>query len=898
MNFLRELEINNLPKILSSQIFTGKAKNVGDAGHRRGFLTQLEEYLTSKMGRLFFAKSLNKKLMLNIGFLTIFSQLIFAQTPFTNERRTFLIIENSGTNQFAELTINPQNSAISTSLINNNLNANINAIGFRSTDNFLYGINQNTLNLIRIDATGQIDVLTTLNINLNNLYLAGDVSPDGKYLTIIGSDDGNDQELIHIDLESPTFDIQVINLAGGTFFADIVYNPFNGDLYGFDKENNGLAKINGSNITGFPPMAPDKEVYGLYYDAFGTLFGYGNALNGVTNALYIFDPSNGSSTQVTTGAPSIAADVAGCPYAIQINNDALPNSSFPCTELVFAYAIANGSSQTIFNTQIEHQLPPGFTFLEVLQNDLSGTVDMAAPPEIFRLNDVTIPPGVFDLEISVEIGDIAGGEYNSQATINDLPILFGETLLSNDPETIRELDSTEVEVIRIDEDSLFFSNLVCEDEELIIDASTYGNNVVWNDGSTDLEQIVTNEGVYFFESSTSCQSVVVTYDVTFASCPFTVELGLRIFPKITLPCSEVFFTYIIENSSGGERTNVFLKDELPEGFEVVTLLSNPFIGIWNQADPNVVLIEGMNIPLGTDSIQFLIKIGNIPPKEYQNVGILGNLPPEIGTFRISDDPSTQLIDSSRIEVLGVETDSFYIEEYLCPDEIITLDGSDFGIGHLWDNGSTETSIEVSEPGQYNLTVFDGCEPTYIFYTVAPAPDLWADFDKESITIIQGKSAILAPNITNLGNDLSISWQDEEGLIDCDLCPELEVSPFESTTYQINIANETCLDSAAIFINVDIVRRIFAPNVFSPNGDGINDIFYIQSPDYGILKELIIFDRWGGEVYQSKDAQLNTPQNGWGTQTLNLRPDVYLWRAQIEFIDGSVDYFYGNVALIK
>lgn len=63
----------------------------------------------------------------------------------------------------------------------------INAIGYRRTDNLIYGINPSSHDLFSIDATGQATFVTSLSgINRNHHYIAGDVSPDGSRLVIQG----------------------------------------------------------------------------------------------------------------------------------------------------------------------------------------------------------------------------------------------------------------------------------------------------------------------------------------------------------------------------------------------------------------------------------------------------------------------------------------------------------------------------------------------------------------------------------------------------------------------------------------------------------------------------------------------------------------------------------------
>src|SRR5690606_6453284 len=53
--------------------------------------------------------------------------------------------------------------------------------------------------------------------------------------------------------------------------------------------------------------------------------------------------------------------------------------------------------------------------------------------------------------------------------------------------------------------------------------------------------------------------------------------------------------------------------------------------------------------------------------------------------------------------------------------------------------------------------------------------------------------------------------------------------------------------------VPLDKAIFIPNVFSPNGDGKNDVFFIRNlPLESTKNSLVITNRWGKEVYVSED----------------------------------------------
>ena len=50
---------------------------------------------------------------------------------------------------------------------------------------------------------------------------------------------------------------------------------------------------------------------------------------------------------------------------------------------------------------------------------------------------------------------------------------------------------------------------------------------------------------------------------------------------------------------------------------------------------------------------------------------------------------------------------------------------------------------------------------------------------------------------------------------------------------------------------DYQQKVFAPNAFTPNGDGLNDVFRaVPFEDGGLLARLTIYDRWGRKIYET------------------------------------------------
>ena len=104
----------------------------------------------------------------------------------------------------------------------------------------------------------------------------------------------------------------------------------------------------------------------------------------------------------------------------------------------------------------------------------------------------------------------------------------------------------------------------------------------------------------------------------------------------------------------------------------------------------------------------------------------------------------------------------------------------------------------------------------------------------------------------------------------------------------------CSDTVVKAIKVEADFNIYVPNAFTPNGDGMNEVFM---PVLRGVKfyHLSIFDRWGAELFES--VEIN---NGWdGTfNTVNCKQDVYVWKIKVSANNGQEKEMTGHVSLTR
>lgn len=202
---------------------------------------------------------------------------------------------------------------------------------------------------------------------------------------------------------------------------------------------------------------------------------------------------------------------------------------------------------------------------------------------------------------------------------------------------------------------------------------------------------------------------------------------------------------------------------------------------------------------------------------------------------------------------------------------------------------------------YSVVVRDstGCKDTTAI-TVPSPPQLIvnAGIDKE---IDLGFSTIIRTIVLPSGSNVTYTWTPKDSL-NCTTCPDVTANPTRTIRYTVRIKDEKgCTATDDVLITVDKKRPIYIPTAFSPNGDGVNDLFTIYGNKAAvIIKDFKIFDRWGGIVFAATDMPLNDERVGWNGSWSNkdLNPDVFTYYAIIKFVDGEELLFKGDVNLIR
>jgi gliding motility-associated-like protein len=174
--------------------------------------------------------------------------------------------------------------------------------------------------------------------------------------------------------------------------------------------------------------------------------------------------------------------------------------------------------------------------------------------------------------------------------------------------------------------------------------------------------------------------------------------------------------------------------------------------------------------------------------------------------------------------------------------------------------SARPSITPAESGWYKVegSNLENCSKSDSLYVeVFPMPELKIASNEDTITGLENVLLVAESNAENY-------WS-SKGYLPCINCDSILVYPRVKTVYKVQaIDSNGC--SLSDSISVSPISLIFAPNAFSPDGDGVNDLFRVKGHHIDHY-QIQILNRWGEEVYRSNDISA-----GWNGKKYNLSSD--------------------------
>lgn len=240
-----------------------------------------------------------------------------------------------------------------------------------------------------------------------------------------------------------------------------------------------------------------------------------------------------------------------------------------------------------------------------------------------------------------------------------------------------------------------------------------------------------------------------------------------------------------------------------------------------------------------------------------------------------------------------------VGDTVCEGQVASLQVLDViaGADYQWSGddpvtnaGQPNASTQPLFTALFNVDVTDsnGCVGTDEATVVLINPPVLADFD----------TAIVIGDIINLPFDADpnlfiINWTPAEGL-SCDDCPLPSLQPLVDVEYLLEVTDILgCFTTSATYtVEIHPETFISLPTTFTPNGDGVNDVIYVEGWGIKELYEFQIYNRWGEMMFESNDKTI-----GWDGYYKGVlqNNDVYAfkvraltWREEEQMLEGYIN----------
>lgn len=391
---------------------------------------------------------------------------------------------------------------------------------------------------------------------------------------------------------------------------------------------------------------------------------------------------------------------------------------------------------------------------------------------------------------------------------------------------------------------------ICGTDPIILDVSSIEGNYLWQDGSTGGMISVSSTGTYFVQVETTCAVLADTIEVIFINDELIVDIGndtticpgniLVLSPNI--PQADYLWQDNSTNPtfavSGQGDYSVTVTSECGQGTADISVEYATPINFTFE-DTTICSDQALLLDFSLEGAQYNWQDGST--NSTYEVTAPGTYAVEITTDCETKELSAQVnIENGSLPNIDLGEDTT-----ICDGGMLALEFNMPDYQFLWQDGSTSSSYQISSSGLYSVEVSNNCGSISDAVQVTILNPILADLGRDTI-LCEGQSFVL--DIMD-ENATSYLWQD--GSVESRFIVD------KPGLYQAEISNECETVVSEVLVSDCQVCFVEFPNIFSPNGDGINDLFVPLSDCNFVEFEFLIFDRWGNLVFKTTDIS-----NGW------------------------------------
>lgn len=383
----------------------------------------------------------------------------------------------------------------------------------------------------------------------------------------------------------------------------------------------------------------------------------------------------------------------------------------------------------------------------------------------------------------------------------------------------------------------------------------------WIDGNTYTDN--NNTATHLLQSAGGCDSLIVldltilneeSTDVISSCGPYTWIDG------VTYDENNNSATHVLQTTQGCDST-IYLDLTVIEVEATITEINDTLF-----ADPSYDTYQWLNCETNT----------LIP-----GATLFYYVPPVTGNYAVivSKNGCIDTSDCHFIEIPDLSNFSLGADTVLCADETLLLDVSTYGGTFLWQDGSTEGEYLVEQEGQFWVEITNNSGTVRDTIEVSFDTLYYDDFSTELDLCIGEELEIkIGPE------SQSYLWSDQSTSSHF-----LFTAPGE---YWVEVSNAGCKEKIDFIVaEANCAPVIQMPNVFSSNGDKINDVFTPLAVENISEMQTIIMNRWGNVIFET-----DNPAVMWTGEGMN--EGTYFWVLRYVGTNGERGEVHGTVNLEK
>ncbi len=518
-------------------------------------------------------------------------------------------------------------------------------------------------------------------------------------------------------------------------------------------------------------------------------------------------------------------------------------------------------------------------------------------------------------------------------------------------------DSLNVIIVNLPVLNLGNDTTLCAGDSLLLDATQPNVTWLWQDNSTDSTFLVKSAGTYHVTVSNSCFGPADTIVISFA-IPLVINLGndtsICSGDTIILNASHANSIYLWQNNLNTASVEVFQPGlfwvNVTDAYGCqetdsinITVIPFPTVNLGNDTIlcTGDILILNASFPGATclwqdSSINSLFNVfqpGTFSVDVFNSCGVAG--------------------DKIIINYMGPPAVSIGNDSNICAGNTVEYSAAYPGATYSWQDNSNGPTFTAFASGNYSVTVSNGCgsvsDTTVLNVIQPPQADLGADRllcegDSISLNASWGNSSYLWSD-NSIASTLLIRIAGTYWVTLTDTCGMVSDTIFieEDPLPDVNLSNDTLMCDGDVLILqagnpgatyswhnsftgsdftvsrtdliwVDVTNhcgkrsdsilvefkncdcKLFIPDAFTPDGDGLNDEFDLVYTCSFSEYDLKIFDRWGMLVYQTLDAN-----DRWNAefQGKGLPEGVYVFVLMYRFQEEENRYsINGDITILR